>query len=399
VAGIPWKSILTDVISDGALRLDSLIMVIIFGSALAELVKRSGIVEVMIRNTAEFLGDRLVLISVFLMLIIALLSTVLSGLGAVVMIGTVVFPIMISLGISKLLAASIFLMGLSIGGMLNLVNWALYIDVLHLSQGDIFAFVIRYIPVALLIAIAFIWIETRREAPSSFKLRLPPKTVAPSLPVLTYFTPIIPVVIIFIASLAKLLLPAAQDGGVGFDFPILGAMFIGIVYGTLTAPKSCGPRVQLLIRSLFEGITHVRAAIVLMIGIGMLLKSVSHPMVKELLTPLMRDVVPGHGWTFILFFTLAAPLSLYRGPLNIWGMGSGLVAIIKDVGILGGAPIMAAIQSVGQLQGVSDPTNSYNVWIANYLGVDVVKIMKKTLLPMWLIAMAGLFIAGAMYFR
>ena len=392
-AAIPITEILNEVIAEGATRLSHLVLVVIFGAALAELVKRSGIVEVLIKNTAEFFGDRIYLVSLLMMFIIAALSTVLAGLGAVIMVGTVVFPILISLGISKNLAASIFLIGLSLGGMLNLINWEIFIDVLKLNQGDVMHYVLWYFPAALLLATTFVVWELRKQSATSFKLQIPETRARAQIGLATYFTPMVPVVLIFGSGIWKLFHPISS-----FEFPILGAMFIGIVYGAATLPKSAGPKIQVLTRSLFDGIAAVAPAIALMIGIGMLLKAVAHPHVKVLLLPLIQICLPSSGWKYILFFTLAAPLSLYRGPLNIWGMGSGLLVLMKETGTLGAAPIMAAVLAVGQLQGVSDPTNTYNVWIANYLGIDVIKIMKKTLPIMWLTTWAGLLIAARIYF-
>ncbi len=387
IAGIPAEGLLKDVITDGALRLHNPIIVILFGAALAEIVKRTGLVEVLIRNTAEFLGDRTTLIATFLMLIIAVLFTVLSGLGAIVMVGSVVFPILISLGISKLLAGCIFLFGLSLGGMLNLFNWSLYSDVLKLSQSEIFHYVLRFFPLALLVSVAFLFIEIRREGGSSFKLALPTDDPRPKLPFLVFLTPLVPVALLFGSKLIY-----------GYDFPIIAAMFAGIVWGTLFAPRAAGSKAQLLTRSMVDGVSSVAPAIVLMVGIGMLLKAVAHPQVSALLLPTLQGVMPTSALGYVGFFTLLAPLALYRGPLNIWGMGSGLVALMKDTGSLPAAAIMAALLSVGQIQGISDPTNTYNVWIANYLGVDVVKILRKTLLYAWLMALLGLGLAAALYY-
>jgi hypothetical protein len=341
----------------------------------------------LIKNTAEFLGDRTFLISVFLLLILTVLFTVLAGLGAIVMVGSIIFPIMISLGVSKLLAGCIFLLGLSLGGMLNLFNWSLYTDVLKLSQPEIMAYTLRYFPIALIISIAFIWIELKREGGSSFrKLTLPPAIQSARIPLAAFLTPLVPVAIIFGAALAR------------FEFPIIGAMFVGIVYGTLTAPKSAGPKSQMLTRAMFDGIQSVGPAIALMIGIGMLLKSVAHPTVKALLGPALTGLMPHSAAGYLAFFTLAAPLALYRGPLNIWGMGSGLVVLMKDTGAIPATAIMAALIAVGQIQGISDPTNTYNVWIANYLGVDVIRMMKRTLLYAWVMALLGLVLATTLYY-
>lgn len=396
-AGIPFQDIATTIVSEGSLRLHNPMIVIIFGAALAEIVNKSGIVEVLIKNTAEFLSDRVYLISILLFLVIALLFTVLGGLGAIVMVGSIVFPIMISLGISKLTSSCIFLLGISLGGTLNLVNWSLYMEVLKLSQSEILRYIIYFLPMALVISIFFIVWEIRKEGGSSFKKKTPntsgKKLNSPHIA--AFLTPVVPVVLVFAFGIKSMFF---SEPGKGFDFPIIAAMFIGIVYGIFTAPRHLGSKVKLLTKSLFDGISNVAPALVLMIGIGMLLKAVAHPIVKELLGPMMTSIVPRNALSYIIFFTVLAPLALYRGPLNLWGMGSGLITLIKDTAFLPATSIMAALQAVGQIQGVCDPTNTHNVWIANYMGIDVIKIMKKTILYMWVTALLGLIIAAILYF-
>lgn len=394
-AGLPVTTLLTETIGEGALRLHNPIIVVIFGAALAEIVKRSGIVEVLIKNTAEFLGDRKYLVTILLMFVVAILFAVLGGLGAIVMVGSIVLPILISMGISKLNAACIFLMGLSLGGTLNLMNWSLFTEVLKLPQSDIMRYVLLFFPIALLISIAFIIFELRKEGGTSFRLQFEKNLNPEAGPsIFAFFTPVVPVLLVFIFGVRALV--SGEPGA--FQFPIIAAMFIGILYGLLTAPKSAGPKGKLLSRSLFDGIANVGPAIALMLGIGMLLKAVSNPAVKDLLTPWAAQILPEDAFNYVLVFTIGAPLALYRGPLNIWGMGSGLVALIKDSGSIPAAAIMAALMAVGQIQGVSDPTNTHNVWVANYLGTDVVRIMKRTLLYMWATALFGLILAVFLYY-
>ena len=91
-----------------------------------------------------------------------------------------------------------------------------------------------------------------------------------------------------------------------------------------------------------------------------------------------------------------APLALYRGPLNVWGMGFGMAAIFLASGMPAGA-IMGLLLSVGQIQGISDPTNTQNVWLANEMRVDVQKILWNTIPYTWIIALLGL-IASAFLF-
>ena len=36
---------------------------------------------------------------------------------------------------------------------------------------------------------------------------------------------------------------------------------------------------------------------------------------------------------FVLVFGLLSPLAIYRGPLNVWGLGSGIVALLASCGM------------------------------------------------------------------
>jgi len=74
------------------------------------------------------------------------------------------------------------------------------------------------------------------------------------------------------------------------------------------------------------------------------------------------------------------------------------MALMVATGSIPGAAVMGALFSVGMIQGVCDPTNTHNVWIANYLGLDIQKILRKTIVYMWVLALLGLLFAGIKYF-
>ena len=135
------------------------------------------------------------------------------------------------------------------------------------------------------------------------------------------------------------------------------------------------------------------------IGIGMVIRVVMDPAVSYFIGPLLKEIVPGSAVLYVLVFTVLAPLALYRGPLNVWGMGLPIAGIIVATGRLEAGAVMAMLLSVGQIQGVSDPTNTHNVWLAGNLGVDVQVFTKKTLLYTWLLAFAGLIYAAIEFIK
>jgi hypothetical protein len=95
----------------------------------------------------------------------------------------------------------------------------------------------------------------------------------------------------------------------------------------------------------------------------------------------------------VAVFTALGPLALYRGPLNVWGLGYGVGGVLLATGVPPGA-VMGLLMSLGMIQGISDPTNTANVWIANEVRLDVTTVMWRTLPYAWVIAAIGLVLAG-----
>ena len=70
-------------------------------------------------------------------------------------------------------------------------------------------------------------------------------------------------------------------------------------------------------------------------------------------------------------FGLASPLVLYRGPLNPFGVGIAIFTALLASNVLPPVVIVAAVMAVVQVQNVCDPTNTANVWVANFTGVPI----------------------------
>ena len=96
------KNILTNVISAGAIKLAPAYMAVVAGAMLGRVMIQTGIAEGIIKKAAEFGGEKPLVVSIFLMFITAVLFTSLTGLGAIIMVGSLVLPIMMSLGAPRL---------------------------------------------------------------------------------------------------------------------------------------------------------------------------------------------------------------------------------------------------------------------------------------------------------
>lgn len=389
VGGSTQPGIMTLMFIEGPVRLASPIMMVIFGAILAQIVKNSGIAETVIRKVSELAGDRPVVLGIAFMLVLGLLFTSLGGLGSVIMVGSIVLPIMTSVGISSLAAGCILLIALSTGGIFNLANWGLYINALSLSIEQIRSYAYFLGSIFIILGILFVIAETklRGKLPFSKKAKVawPIPTIEHSevtfkkVNILAMFTPIIPLILVL-----------------ALRWDIIAAFTVAIVYGVITTINK--ESMKMLTKSVTQGISDSAGAIFLMIGIGMLLKVVMDSRVTEHIGPYLANILPTSGITYIIFFSILAPLALYRGPLNVWGLGLGIGAIMMTTGRMPAMAIMAALMSTGQLQGICDPTNTHNVWIATAVGEDVNDILRKTLPYVWIAAIIGLVVAGVLYF-
>lgn len=446
IAGVRFDDIIKYVIGEGTLQLHSAYTIAMFGSMLSVILQKTGVAESFIKKGAELSGDNPWLIAIIMLTLIILLFSTLGGLGAIIMVATIVLPIMASVGIGQLTIVGIFLFGLSIGGTLNVGNWAVYRDVMKLSQNQILSFALIIFFIAFITAVAYITIQLYKDGVElnlkkiginttiffvfisllsySYVFLLPNwlKSLLvffySSLTTIFYYLIALAIILLFLLAFYRAVkgknehitdvhwctyfipvIPLFLIMLFSFDF--IAAFVVGLIYAFISTYKK--RRLNLFIRSIFEGGGVVMPAVVLMFGIGMLLIAIMGPAsykdtwpVLKLLKPLLEFIVPSNAWQYILYFSFAAPLALYRGPLNVWGMGYGIAAVFLASG-LNPAAVMGLLLSVGQIQGISDPTNTHNVWLANEMKVDVQKVLYNTLPYTWIIAIAGL-IASAYYF-
>ena len=399
IGGLSWQQTVQVVVAEGAFRLHTAYVAAMAGSMLAQVVEKTGVAEAIVKNAAELGGERPLPMALLMTAVVAVLFVTLGGLGAVIMVATIVFPILLSVGVSPLAAACLFLLGMSVGGVFNLVNWQFYQQLLGLSQTTILRFAAPLCGLLALATVIFAVVNARLPrrfwASEAGERRRPPWY--------GLLTPVIPLVVVLPFSIKNWLL-SLRGQPAGFEFPIVTALLAGLAWGVLTAR---GGKVQLLTRSVIDGIAVVAPAVALMLGIGMVMNAFAGPAgttpgewkVAEQIRPLLLKVVPSSPIGFVAVFGVLAPLALYRGPLNLWGMGSGLVAAIKATGYMQAEAVMAAFFSVGLIQGVCDPTNTHNVWIGSHLDVDVQQILKRTLPYVWAASLAGLAVGAIAFLR
>jgi len=386
---------LQTILEAGSVRMASAITAGVFGAMLGQLMNRTGVTETIIKKSAELGGDRPFIVALILMIANAILFTTLAGLGSVIMVGSIILPILISIGIPATTAACLFMISFNVGLTFNMVNWVGFVSIFSLDIPTIKSFMTYMLVVTSIAAVIFLVVEFRRNgkkfafaAPVGGSSAYGPEPTRDDTRPIKGFTgacamisPIIPIILVLTLKI-----------------PVIPAFMAGIVWIMIFTAKSFGKTMNLLTRCCFDGIASIGPALILFVSLGMLILAVMNPLVKAVLNPLLLAVVPSGRVAFIIFFIVLAPLSLYRGPLNLFGFGSGIAALIIGLGTLNPLAVMGAFLSAERIQGCGDPTNTQNVWTANFCEVDVNSLTKRLLPYLWIIAVIGVIITGIIYF-
>lgn len=395
IAGVPAVGVDADgnnigwlqtVVESGTVRMGSAIMAVVFGAWLGQLMNKTGVTENIIKKSAELGGDRPLIVTLIMVAACAVLFTTLNGLGSIIMVGSIVLPILISVGVPAMSAACIFLMAFTCGLTFNIANWKTFSSIFDLEIDMIKGFEVYMLVATVAATLILVFVEFKRNG-VKFAFSAPAADTQPSKQLtgvrggLAMVTPIIPIILVAV-----------------FKVPVCPAFMAGIIWILVFTAKSFSKAMNTLVKTCYDGITDGGPAIILMIGIGILYLAVTHSMVKEVLNPFLLAVVPSGRIGYIIFFSLLAPLSLYRGPMNLFGLGSGIAALVIGLGTLSPLAVMGAFLAAERIQGCGDPTNTQNVWTANFAEVDVNGITKKLLPYLWAVAVIGVVVSAFIYF-
>ena len=391
--GTPFSALLNDIISAGSIKLAAAYVAVFAGAMLGRVMMQTGIAEGLIKRAAEFGGDKPLVVAFGLMFVTAVLFTSLTGVGAIIMVGSLVLPIMMSLGIPRKLAGTFFLLAFATGFIFNISLIRFYREILQVAPDaplppEIVRFQLVLLAVMTAGTIIYTIISAKRSPELALmtaetKEELTDKINDKNAPLISFITPLVPLVLYF--------------GFNNFGWKEVPSFLAGSIYGTLiTQPKRA---IQILTSSLIRGLEDGAPAAILMMGIGMLINALQLPAVKLALEPLIKNLPIVSPWTYVLFFGILSPLALYRGPFNLFGLGAGFFAIVAGAGLIPAIAVLAAAMAIVQLQNVCDPTNTHNVWVANYVGVRVEELTKSTIATMIVICFIGLIFGALMFLR
>lgn len=382
---------LDTVIVSGATKLSTNIMIAVFAGWLGSVMDVTGITKTMIKKGAELGGDKPLVVTLILFVICSLLFSVIVGLGGAIMIGTIMIPILLAVGVDKLTAAGVLLFSYGIGNTFSLSTTNNYASITTASFEMVYQYSLILAALAAVAGVCFIVFRYKKTG-KKFAFSAPAseeetddsvyqvKGIAGALAILS---PLLPILLVVLGKIDT-----------------IPALLISVVWATLWTCWKAGYKrtMNMLVKTFTDGFSKTASAAILMIAIGMLLNAVNQPAVSTALEPFMQAISPSGRVAVILFFVLLAPLSMYRGPLNLWGMGAGLAALMVGLGLLPAPAIMVGFVGVAVMQVVCCPTNTHNVWASGYVSEDVTNLMKKMIVFVWPAVVIGVVVGAFLYY-
>ncbi|MET7814753.1 TRAP transporter large permease subunit [Streptomyces sp. NPDC005395] len=380
------NSVLDTVLQEGAPALAATMVAIILGSWLGKLLDETGIAGTLVRKIVEFGGDRPTVVALGVLAVSALVGTVTGSAPAAMLAGIVGIPAMVAVGVPKVTAAGTVLMGIAVGVPFELPVWQFFSTALDLPVDTVRGFMVKLFPFALVAAVAYVVVENRRRGTEhAWSLKSVSARPAPrrerlgDAPWYALLAPVVPLVL-----------------ALGLEVAIIPSMLAGVLYALVTTTRP-GEMNKRLLRTLYGGFEVAAPPLALFVAIGILLAAVKLPGAVDALEPLMKAVSPQNPVLFVIVFTVLVPLCLYRGPLNVFGLGAGIAGVLIATGIYPAVAVLGMATSYNQVFGVADPTSTQTVWAAQYAGVSPQQVMVRTLPYVWLVALGGMCVTAALY--
>lgn len=389
-AGLPMEGeegILTFVIPQGALKLASTYVAILFSCWLSRILYRTGVSATIIKKAAEFGGDKPLIISLLLCAASVFLFTVLYGTGAVAMVGAIVIPIMLSVGVPPLIACNSFLAAMTAGYVMNPANIAAVTNITGVEQSAMYrAAIVLMIISCVFCAGILLWgfRKSGRKYAFAANTSETSEEIEPVKGVRGFLACLTPFVVVLVMLVFKL--------------DAITVFLIGIIWLMLMTVKGNWSKYcSMVIQSCYEGFKEGAPTVALMFGIGMLLNAMTAPTTQAALQPFMEAITPASAVGLIVFVCVLAPLGLYRGPFNIMGLGAGLAASMMAVDAVPILALTAAFYAAFRWPTQSCPTSTQVVWCANFVGYDPTAASMKVFWANWIVTAGSVVILVLMY--
>lgn len=350
---ITWSEVMVEIFQGGPESWGSTAVNVIFGSWFGQVLITTGIAAKIIRITVELGGDRPVVTTMLISLVVGGIFTSTFGAGAVVAIGVIVLPILLSLGVPKSLAVTSYLMSVGSGMYVNIV---LFKQMQMLFEGfpydaNYLKFGFTAMAIQLLIISIMVAVRLRNNKIShAWAASTNSNNGEQNVPGIALITPILPVLL-----------------AIGFNWQPIPAFILSSLYALFVCGKikSYKDAANVISKTFFDGVVDVAGLLGFLFVLPMFNKISGT--VSPFFEALLGGIMPTSTLLVSLLFILIAPFGLFRGPLTVFGAGAATLGILNGMGLFTAQFLFPLIYIPTITMNISAcPTQSWNVWAINY---------------------------------
>lgn len=385
IGHVPYLVTVNEVIQKGAEAYGPTAIVVIFGSWFGRMLVETGIAGSLIRRAVELGGDKPLITTILVSLVTAFIFTSTFGVGAVIAIGVIALPVLLSIGVSERVAVPAFTM--SIGAAMY-INQVLFKQIIMFFPADSVAFSGSYFKFGVaamavsfgVIVLMLIYNLAFRQPVKAWAVSTPPVNVV-HVPAIAYIVPAVPVLM-----------------AVLFQWSPLPGMMLAILL-TLVASGKLLPwnnAQAILLRALKDGTTDVALLLGMLFTLAMF--GAAAGKVAGIFKAVLGPFIPANPWIIAIAFGALAPLGLFRGPLMAWGAGSATIAILVAMKIFPPALLLPLVYVPSISMAIAMcPTQSWNLWAISYTKLGITAHLKTAIFWAWLTVIINCLLAVYMF--
>ncbi len=371
---LTWAGAQTDIFQGGPESWGATAVNVIFGSWFGRVLIETGIASKLIKSVTELGGDNPLFTTILLSIVSGIIFTSTFGAGAVVAIGVIILPILMSLGVPKPLAVTSYLMSVGSGMYINQVLFkqmqGIFTDMLYDKNYFVFGFLAMGVQLIVIAIMLMYNLRKKKRHRRAWAVKTGKAGyLEATVPTVAMITPIIPTAL-----------------AIFFKWQSIPAFIVGSVFGLAVCGKfpNFGQAARIISRTFYDGVVDVASLLGFLFILPMFNKisGVAAPFFEAIL----GGIMPNSTLVLCIVFAIVAPFGLFRGPLTIFGAGAATVGVLNAIGGFT-TPFLFTLMYVPTItMNLSVcPTQSWNLWALNYSKVSVKEFLRTGVIWAWII--------------
>ncbi len=354
----------------------SILVNVFFGAFFGRVLVDSGIAATLIRKVVELGGDKPRITMSLLCVVTAVIFMSMTGIGPVISIAVIVLPILMSLGISVPVALFSFMGSIMAGIFANIVNFKQYQTIYagfnpaaeSYTYNDYFQIGMIGMVVSLVVVLTVANISMNKKKRYAMAANVPAE--GDDAPMISWLAVLLPVL-----------------GVVLLDLPIILGFILAGIWALLFTGKLRGGYKEIC-RQFAKLFTYGAVDVAPMVGFLMTLAMFNNSAAyaSPYFSAIFGDLIPQSPLVLAIVFAILTPLGFFRGPMNLVGSGSAILAVVLAVNPTMSPAFLFPLFAITTIAPQHlDITQSWVAWGLGYTKVTSREYMKKSIPTGWII--------------